>query len=63
MPNALPPLSSTVSSVFTQFLKKLEGDKVLGKEALDALRQSLEQQKFDPENLRKAVLTADEPSK
>ena len=63
MANTLPPLSSTVTSVFGEFLKKLESEKTLGKEAIDALRHSLEQQKFDPESLRKTMFTATEPAK
>jgi hypothetical protein len=63
MANALPPLSSTVTSVFAEFLKKLESEKTLGKKAIDELRQSFEEQKLDPESLRKALFTASEPPK
>jgi hypothetical protein len=64
VPNAtLPPLSSTVSSVFDQFLKKLEGDSVLNKSALEALREKLHGQKLDHETLRAALFTAEEKPK
>lgn len=63
MANTLPPLSSTVTSVFAEFLKKLESENTLGKEAIDGLRHSLEQQKLDPESLRKALFTATELTK
>jgi hypothetical protein len=63
MPDTLPPLSSTVASVFAKFLAKLESEKILGKEAIEALRQSLEQQKLDPESLRKALFTPGETAK
>jgi hypothetical protein len=57
MANTLPPLSSTVASVFSEFLKQLERDKTVGKDAIDALRQNLEQQKLDPESLRHALFS------
>jgi hypothetical protein len=63
MSNALPPLSSTVASIFAEFLTKLESEKILGKEAIDSLRQSFEQQKLDPESLRKALFTPSETAK
>jgi hypothetical protein len=56
-----PPLSSTVSSVFDQFLKKLENEKILGSAARDALTQSLNDQKFDPDSLRKAIFKSGDP--
>jgi hypothetical protein len=59
----VPPLTSTVSTVFDQFLKKLKAEKVLNRKALEALAQSLDSQKFDHETLRQALLTADDPPK
>lgn len=59
----LPPLSSTVSSVFDQFLKKLEAGKVLTAGAQEALAQCLHDQKLDHEILRKALFKPDEPPK
>ena len=56
---SLPPLSSTVSSVFDQFIHKLSEEKVLGKSALDALSKSLHDQKLDAETLREAIFTPD----
>jgi hypothetical protein len=50
-----PPLSPTVSSIFAEFLKKLEAEKALGVEAIGALRQAFDEQKLDPESLRNAV--------
>ncbi|HZL31583.1 MAG TPA: hypothetical protein VFC54_11070 [Pseudolabrys sp.] len=58
-----PPLSSTVSSVFAEFLKKLEAEKTLEAPAIAALKLALEQQKLDPESLRKAIVTPGEPAK
>ncbi|TMJ90626.1 MAG: hypothetical protein E6G76_05655 [Alphaproteobacteria bacterium] len=61
MPNpALSPLSSAVSSVFDQFLKKLETEKILDKSAREALAQSFQGQKLDHESLRKALFKRDE---
>lgn len=57
-----PPLSSTVSSVFDAFIKKLEDEKVLEPAALEALKQSLMQQKLDPASLREAMFTPSEAS-
>ena len=57
-----PPLSSTVSAVFEQFLKKLADEKVLGKDAFAALGNSLYEQKLDAESLREAIFTPDEPA-
>lgn len=62
MPNTTPPpLSQTVSSVFDQFLKRLEDQGLLGTAAREALSQSLREQKLDAETLRKAIFKADEP--
>ena len=55
------PLSSTVSSVFDQFLKELEKAKVLNEAAQQALAQSLHDQKLDHMTLRKAIFTSDGP--
>ncbi|WP_292533632.1 hypothetical protein [Methylocystis sp.] len=63
MPNALPPLSATVTLVFAEFLKKLESEKTIGNEAVEALRQSLEQQKLDVDSLRKALFKPNETAK
>lgn len=63
MANALPPLSSTVSSIFDAFVKKLEDEKVLSTEALKALKQSLKSQKLDHTSLREAMFTASEAEK
>jgi hypothetical protein len=57
----LPPLSSTVSSVFDQFLKEIEEAKVLSTAAQQALAQSLHDQKLDHMSLRKAVFASGEP--
>jgi hypothetical protein len=56
----LPPLSSTVSSVFDQFLKELEEAKVLSKAAQQTLARSLHDQKLDHATLRKAIFTSGE---
>lgn len=64
MPNTTPPpLSSTVTSVFERFLKKLEDENVLGKAAREALAQSLNEQRLDSESLRQALFKSDEPPK
>jgi hypothetical protein len=60
MASVLPPLSSTVSSVFDAFTKKLEDEKVLSAEALKALKQSLKDQKLDYASLREAMFTSGE---
>jgi hypothetical protein len=57
-----PPLSSTVASILAEFLKKLESEKTLGVESIKALQQAFNEQKFDPETLRKAVFTTGEPT-
>jgi hypothetical protein len=58
MADSPAPLSPTVASIFGEFIKKLESEKVLGAEAIEALRQAFEEQKLDPESLRKAVFMA-----
>jgi hypothetical protein len=55
MASSNPPLSSTVETVFNAFLKQLEGDDTIPKESVANLRNVLEQQKLDPESLRKAL--------
>lgn len=55
-----PPLSSTVSSVFDQFLKQLADEKVLNAAAQEALAQSLHDQKLDHETLSRALFKPDE---
>jgi hypothetical protein len=55
MPDSPPPLSQTVASIFAEFLKKLESEKVLGIESIKALQQAFDEQTLDPETLRKAV--------
>jgi hypothetical protein len=59
---ALPPLSSTVSAVFDQFINKLKEDNVLGKSAIEALSENLHGQKFGSDALRAAIFKADEPA-
>ena len=64
MPKTMPPpLSSTVSSVFDQFLKKLEDEKILSTTAQKTLGLCLHGQKFDHETLRNALFKRDEPPK
>lgn len=60
---ATPPLSSTVTSIFDQFLKKLEDDKVLGEAARTSLAENLHAQKLDPEILRTALFKPEEAPK
>ena len=60
MSDAPPPLSPTVASIFAEFLKKLESGKALGAESIKALQQALDEQKLDPETLRKAIFPAGE---
>jgi uncharacterized coiled-coil protein SlyX len=61
MPQKNTPLSPTVASVFEAFLKKLESQMTLGAEAIEALRQAVDEQRLDPESLRKAVFTPSDP--
>jgi hypothetical protein len=60
MSDAPPPLSPTVASIFAEFLKKLEKEKMLGAESIKALEQAFDEQKLDPESLRRAVFTVSE---
>jgi hypothetical protein len=62
MSDTPPPLSPTVASIFVEFLKKLESEKTLGIESIKALQQAFEEQKLDPETLRKAAFTVGETS-
>ena len=62
-PPTVPPLTSTVSSVFTEFLERLKDGKVINTAAQKALAECLSNQKLDPDALRKAIFTADEPTK
>jgi hypothetical protein len=57
MSDKLSPLSPTVTAIFAEFLKKLEDEKTLSTEAIAALRDNFDQQKLDPESLRKAIFT------
>ncbi|KRB29710.1 hypothetical protein ASD99_23870 [Mesorhizobium sp. Root695] len=61
MANANPPLSSTVETIFTAFLKQLEADETIPKDAIKNLRNTLEGQKLDAESLRKALFPPTEP--
>ena len=60
---SVPPLTSTVSSVFTKFLERLKEEKVINAVAQNALAECLSNQKLDPDALREAIYTADEPTK
>jgi hypothetical protein len=57
MSDKLSPLSPTVTTIFAEFLKKLEDENALSTEAIAVLRHSLDQQKLDPESLRTAIFT------
>jgi hypothetical protein len=59
MSDVSPPLSPTVASILAEFLKKLGSEKTLGDESIKALQQAFDEQKFDPESLRKAIFAAD----
>jgi hypothetical protein len=62
MPSAgPPPLSPTVTNIFDRFIKRLTDEKILGKSALDSLRQALNSQKLDHDSLRAAMFTPSEP--
>lgn len=54
-----PPLSSTVKSIFDEFIEKLKKDNVLGAAATAALAECLYSQKLDHESLRAALFKAD----
>jgi hypothetical protein len=60
--NGSLPLSSTVSSIFDQFLKKLDDEKLLNKSALECFTENLHLQKFDHETLRAALFKTEELS-
>jgi hypothetical protein len=61
--DAPPPLSPTVASIFAEFLKKLESEKTLEAESIKSLQQALNEQKLDPETLRKAIFPVDETAR
>jgi hypothetical protein len=61
MADEIAPLSPTVASIFSEFLKKLEAEKILGVQAIEALRNILDEQKLDPESLRKVLFMPTEP--
>jgi len=63
MANTPPPLSSTATSVFEEFIKKLGDEQILESAALEALRESLIQQRLDPASLREAIFTPTVPEK
>lgn len=63
MAGDLPPLSSTVSTVFEAFIKKLEDEKILEPAACEALENCLTEQKLDHASLREAMFTPSEPKK
>ena len=54
----LPPLSSTVSTVFSKFIERLDEKKVLSEEASKALNKALTEQNFGHETLRSAIFAA-----
>jgi hypothetical protein len=58
-PSTPPPLSSTVSLVFEEFLKQLKADNLASGAAQAALAGCLREQKFDHESLRIALLSVD----
>jgi hypothetical protein len=62
MSEAPTPLSPTVASILAEFLKKLESEKTLGDEPIKALQQAFDEQRLDPESLRKAIFAADKPA-
>ena len=53
----LPPLSSTVSTVFGKFIERLKEKEVLSEGAAAALSKTLTEQKFGHEALRSAIFT------
>lgn len=59
-PTSLP---STVSEVFSDFLKKLETDVKLDGQVLERIEQTLKEQKFDADSLRAALFDPIEPTK
>jgi hypothetical protein len=52
---ATPPLSPTVAAVFSDFLKKLESEKIAESEAIEGLRNVLKEQNLDPDSFRSAL--------
>ena len=57
MSDKVVPLSPTVASIFAEFVKKLDTEKTVDADAIEALRKAFDEQKLDPESLRKAVFT------
>jgi hypothetical protein len=58
-----PPLPSTVAEVFANFFKRLETDGKTNAEIVERLRQTLHENKFDPESLRAALFDPVTPPK
>lgn len=56
-------LPSTVSEVFSDFLKKLETDVKLDGKVVERIEQTLKEQKFDADSLRAALFDPIEPAK
>ena len=56
----LPPLSSTVSTVFEKFIQRVKGEKILNDAAAAALQKSLAGQSFGHEALRLAIFAPSE---
>lgn len=52
-----PPLSSTVSTVFDQFIQRIKDENILNDAAVEALNKSLKEQAFGHESLRSAIFT------
>jgi hypothetical protein len=50
-----PPLSPTVATVFSNFLKRLESEKIADAETIERVRNALNEQNLDPESLRAAL--------
>jgi hypothetical protein len=56
MPKATtPPVSPTVATVFSDFLKKLESEKITDSETIERLRNILKEQSLDPASFRDAL--------
>ena len=52
-----PPLSSTVSTIFDQFIQRIKDGNILNDAAAEALRKNLKEQTFGHESLRSAIFT------
>ena len=59
---AAPPMSPTVVTVFTEFLKGLEAEKDFDASIVERLRQCLNDQDLDADTLRDALFYT-EPTK